>query len=131
MRTLEQLLAKLQPGESYIYGPFGVGARLNDAGELEFFPTRDPSAASVDTLTIDDLSSDAGTAFSNEEAKAANKVTFKCQGLNPTDEKTDSTAFDAIRASSVTITVDAEDPSGNAIEIKAFVRPEEVFAADV
>jgi hypothetical protein len=35
-----------------VYGTFGVASRLNEAGELEFVLTRDPSTASSDTIGV-------------------------------------------------------------------------------
>ncbi len=103
--------------EQYIYGPFGIAPRMSDDGELEFFASRDGGAASVGHLTNDDLSSDAGTCFVNEEANAANAVLFTCESysLVDVDERTDETPFDGFRVAKIRIPVDAEDADGNAV----------------
>jgi hypothetical protein len=74
--TLSEALEKL------VYGPFGIGARTNAAGEREFFTTRRDFTPSVTTLDNDDLTSDEGVVWGVEEGSAVNKVVLKTENYS-------------------------------------------------
>jgi hypothetical protein len=68
--------------EKFVYGPFGVSARPNDAGILEFFSTRRrPSAAPSGTITLADLIDPSPPVWRIEEGSAVNKVTVRLKNF--------------------------------------------------
>jgi hypothetical protein len=102
--------------EKIVYGPFGVAARTNDAGEQEFFTTRSDLPPPVDTLTNDDLFSPDGVAWATEEGSAINKVTFKTNlftALPPGDPDPDpENPLDWIGVSDVTVIAVPDESEG-------------------
>ena len=102
--------------EKIVYGPFGVGARTNNAGEREFFTTRRDFVPPVETLTNDDLTSADGIVWATEEGSAINKVTFKTQAftaLPPGDPDPDpNNPLDWIGTSSVTVEAVPDESEG-------------------
>ncbi len=113
--TSEMTLAEAL--ERLVYGPFGVAARTNSAGEREFFTTRRrPSSAPVSTISADELTTDEGVVWSLEEQSAVNLVSFKIQVFSPLPGGEPASAdaenpIDWLGVSSVT--VEAVPPEGS------------------
>jgi hypothetical protein len=85
--------------EANIYGPFGIGVRPNDNGQLEAFAARIPYATAPTTeITSADVSSDDSGAqpqiFGIDQASAIRKVTFTHSRLVRTQDAFDDTTPD-------------------------------------
>ncbi len=96
--------------ENTVYGPFGVAARLNDAGEVEFVLSRSPDTVSSGTVTTADVPDPLeGNPWFIEEASAANRVIVETQSFILDIRRPDSaTPFDAIRSAKITTELKAE-----------------------
>lgn len=113
--------------ERAVYGPFGIGVRSNDAGELEAFSARIPYAVAPTTeITTADLwSDDAGAqpeVFNITQATAVKKVIFEHQRLIRTQDSGTTTAIFGGRATITTGKYDATSPDGFVVQDERFER---------
>jgi hypothetical protein len=98
--------------ENTLYGPFGFATRLNDAGEHEFFLTRQVGAASVGTITLDDLHTDDGTIWNLKEQSAANRVVWESRSFLVNDAPSTydlNMPIDGIQDAKITVEVTPSD----------------------
>jgi hypothetical protein len=99
--------------EDTLFGPFGFAARLNDDGAHEFFLTRQVGAASVGTITLDDLHTDDGTIWNLKEQSAANLVVWESKSFLVNDAPTTwdlQMPIDGIQDAKVEVVVKPSDP---------------------
>lgn len=77
--------------ERAIYGPFGISARLNSAGELQLFATRLKQTATPSiTIATSDLRSFEQTIFDLDEATVASSIRLEMQTFGATSVQSDS-----------------------------------------
>jgi hypothetical protein len=89
--------------DANIYGPFGIGVRINDNGELEPFVARHPYAAlpTVEITSADTCSDESDAigadAFGIDRASAIRKVTLAHNRFIRTQETKDEVTFGYVR----------------------------------
>jgi hypothetical protein len=103
--------------ENTVYGLFGVAARINDAGEVEFVLSRSPDTTSSGTVSEADIAGElTGTPWMTDEASAVNRVIVETHSFIPDLRQPDSgTPFDAIRDARITCETTPPDQSELAI----------------
>jgi hypothetical protein len=103
--------------EETVYGLFGVAARLNDDGEVEFVLSRNPDTVSSGTVSEAEVAGElTGDPWAVDEASAVNRVIVETHSFIPDTRPPDSgTPFDAIRDARLTCNITPPDGSELAI----------------